>query len=262
MEYNTKNILLTIAYDGRNYHGWQIQQNGDTVQARLQSALAAVFGTAPAIKGCSRTDAGVHARMFCVSMTIKSALPNERIVAALNAHLPRTIAVLSCREVREGFHARYSSLGKRYSYEIWNSPVRNPFLDGRATHIPWRIDENAMQSEGRALLGRHDFAAFCAAGSSVADTVRTVSELCVIRDGDMVRLTISADGFLYNMVRIIAGTLLDIERGKLPRGSIGDILESRDRSRAGRTAPPDGLYLDEVFYDKSDFLPFEEKAKN
>lgn len=247
-----RQLLLTIAYDGRPYHGWQVQSNADTVQARLQAALAAVLGEAPPIKGCSRTDSGVHARRFCVSMPIESEIPCEKLVMALNAHLPRSIAALECREVPLDFHARYNSLGKLYSYEIWNSPRRNPFLDGLATHYPHRLDEESMRRNGLPLLGTHDFAAFCAAGSSVEDTVRTVTSFNVVREGDLVRMLISADGFLYNMVRIIAGTLIDMERGKLPKGSMAEIINSTSRSSAGFTAPPEGLYLQQVFYNLDD----------
>lgn len=250
-----RTLLLTLAYDGREYHGWQIQRNADTVQARLQQALGEVLGCVPPLKGCSRTDSGVHARMFCVSLSVEVAIPCERLVMALNVHLPRTIAVLSCREVPEGFHARYDCRGKRYSYEIWNSPVKNPFLDRLATRWPHRLDCDAMRENGLPLLGRHDFSAFCAQGSKIdprdpdSDTVRTVTELGVFREGELVRITVAADGFLYNMVRIIAGTLLDMERGRLPAGSMAEIIASGERTRAGFTAPPDGLYLQEVFYE-------------
>ncbi len=249
-----RNLLISLAYDGRAYHGWQIQHNADTVQAQLQSAMEKVFGSVPPIKGCSRTDTGVHARMFCVSFATEAKIPCERLIAALNVNLPRDIAVTSCREVPEDFHARYSCKGKRYSYEIWNSPVKNPFLDRLATRWPWPLDADRMRKNGLPLLGTHDFSSFCAAGSSIdprdpdADTVRTITGLDVCRKGDMVMITVAADGFLYNMVRIIAGTLLDMERGRIPAGTMEEIILSCDRERAGHTAPPDGLYLDEVFY--------------
>jgi len=250
-----RNILLSLAYDGRAYHGWQIQNNADTVQARLQEALTQVLGTAPPIKGCSRTDSGVHARMFCVSFPTDARIPCERLVPALNVKLPRDIAVTACREVPEGFHARYDCKGKRYSYEIWNNPVKNPFIDRLATRWPYPLNEYSMRKNGLPLLGTHDFSALCAAGSSVdprdpdADTVRTITEFDVCRQGNMVYITVAADGFLYNMVRIIAGTLLDMEAGRIESGSMADIIASGDRNRAGHTAPPDGLYLDEVFYN-------------
>lgn len=246
---NRRTLLLTIAYDGRPYHGWQIQSNADTVQARLQQALSEALGELPDIKGCSRTDAGVHARMFCVSLCTKSSIPCDRVPSALNVRLPSSISVTSCREVPEGFHARYSVLGKQYSYEILNSRIRDPFLAGLATLYPRPLNADSMQDEGMPLLGTHDFSSFCAAGGSVEDKVRTVTRFEVVRQGDMVKIRIAADGFLYNMVRIIAGTLLDIERGKLPRGSMSRIIDARSRAQAGITAPPDGLYLDKVFYD-------------
>ncbi len=250
-----RNILLTLAYDGRAYHGWQIQHNADTVQAQLQQALARVLGEVPPIKGCSRTDTGVHARMFCVSLITEAKIPCERLVPALNVNLPRDIAVTACREVPRDFHARYSCKGKRYCYEIWNSGVKNPFLDRLATRWTYPLDEESMRANGLPLLGTHDFSALCAAGSSIdpsdpdADTVRTITEFDVRRQGSMVYITVAADGFLYNMVRIIAGTLLDMEGGKIASGTMADIIASGQRSRAGHTAPPDGLYLDEVFYN-------------
>jgi len=250
-----RTLLLSLAYDGRAYHGWQIQQNADTVQARLQDALAQVFGSAPPIKGCSRTDTGVHARMFCVSFSTDGKIPCERLIPALNVKLPRDIAVTACREAPEGFHARYDCMGKRYSYEIWNSPIKNPFLDRLATRWPYPLDAGSMKANGLPLLGTHDCSALCAAGSSIdprdpdADTVRTITHFDVKREGEMIKITVAADGFLYNMVRIIAGTLLDMEAGRIPPGTMADIIASGDRGRAGHTAPPDGLYLDEVFYN-------------
>lgn len=243
-----RNILLKIRFDGRSYHGWQVQKNAVTVQEVLQKALAAVLGTAPPIKGCSRTDAGVHALEFCVSMPIYSNISCSSLVRALNVNLPETIAVLSCSEVDEDFHARYSVAYKRYLYKIWNAPVRDPFSAGLALHWPVHLDEQAMEKEAQAIIGTHDFSAFCASGSSVENKVRTVTEYTAKRNGDMIELRITADGFLYNMVRIITGTLIDVERGKIESGSISGIIDSRDRKKAGFTAPPDGLYLEEVGY--------------
>ncbi len=243
-----RNVLLRLRFDGRAYHGWQIQKNAVTVQEVLQKAQSSVHGSAPPIKGCSRTDAGVHALEFCVSMPIYSNISCSSLVRALNVNLPESIAVLSCSEVDEEFHARYSVKYKRYLYRIWNSPVRDPFAAGLALHWPARLDEKAMEREAQAFLGTHDFSAFCASGSSVEDKVRTVTEYTACRNGDMIELRITADGFLYNMVRIITGTLIDVERGRLESGSIADIIDSRDRKRAGFTAPPDGLYLEEVIY--------------
>lgn len=239
---------LLVQYDGSHYHGWQVQPNGVTIQQRLQDAVERVTGVRSGITGCSRTDAGVHARMFCCALKTDSAIPPERVPAALNAHLPRDIAVYDCRLVSEDFHPRYDALGKRYVYRIWNHPARDPFWEGRAYHFGRRLREDVMATAAADIVGRHDFAAFCAAGSSVEDTVRTVRACTVRRQGDLIEITVEADGFLYNMVRIIVGTLLEVESGKLPRDGIPAIIDSRDRSKAGATAPACGLYLEEVFY--------------
>ncbi len=244
-----RNLLLTIRFLGTAYHGWQIQQNAVTVQEKLQAALKAVLGSQPDIKGCSRTDTGVHASRFCVSLKTESRIPCDKLPIALNVNLPMDIAVHSCREVPEDFHARYDAKGKRYIYKILNTPLRDPFYDGLALHCPRPIDEKVMNEACRHYIGTHDFASFCASGSSVEDTVRTVFDASVHREGDLVIFTVSADGFLYNMVRIMVGTLLAVNEGKLSPSDIPAIISSCDRNRAGITAPPHGLYLDEVFYD-------------
>jgi tRNA pseudouridine38-40 synthase len=247
-----RNLLLTLRYDGSAYHGWQVQENAVTVQQTLQDAIEAVFGDRLPVTGCSRTDAGVHAKMFCVNFRTDSALACDRIPYALNAHLPDDIGVYACRQVPDDFHARYSCVSKQYVYVIRNSPFRDPFAVGRAATVRWPLDEDMLHREAQAFCGTHDFAAFAAAGGSVEDTVRTVHEARVRRDGETVCFEVRADGFLYNMVRIMVGTLLDVASGKLPQGSIPEILRSLDRSRAGVTAPPQGLYLQSVQYDLRD----------
>lgn len=244
-----RNLLLTIRFLGTAYHGWQIQENAVTVQEKLQSALKTVTGETPEIKGCSRTDTGVHASRFCVSVKTESRIPCDRLPIALNVNLPKDIGVLSCIEVPLDFHARYDAKGKRYVYKILNTPLRDPFHEGLALHYTRPIDENVLNDACKAYIGTHDFAAFCSSGSSVTDTVRTVFDATVHREGDIVFFTVSADGFLYNMVRIMVGTLLGITEGKISADDIPNIISSADRSRAGITAPPQGLYLDEVFYD-------------
>ena len=244
-----RNLLLTIAFDGRDFHGWQVQENAVTVQGVLQEALAEVLGVRPDVKGCSRTDSGVHARMFCLSFKSPSAIPCDGLVRALNAKLPDTIAASNCIEVACDFHGRYSVKEKQYTYEIHNSSIRNPFLAGRAWRYPFFLDAGEMTSEGQALAGKHDFTSFCASGGKpMVSNVRSVSGLTVVRTGDMVTLSVTADGFLYNMVRIIVGTLCDIQRGVIPRGSLPEILAARDRKAAGVTAPAEGLYLNRVIY--------------
>lgn len=242
-------LLLTLRYDGTAYHGWQVQPNGVTVQQVLQDAIEAVTGVRSGVIGCSRTDAGVHAEGFCCTFDTESTLRGERMIGALNAHLPDDIAVYRCEEVAADFHPRYQSSGKRYVYRIWNAPYRNPFWERYAIHHRRPLDEKAMDAWAQSFVGTHDFAAFCAAGSSVVDTVRTVSECHVERDGDMVIFSVRANGFLYNMVRIMIGTLLDIAFEKQSPNSIDEALRQKDRNLAGATAPAKALCLQEVFYE-------------
>ncbi len=241
-------LLLTLRYDGSRYHGWQVQKNGITVQETLQDAVERLTGIRSGLTGCSRTDAGVHAEMFCCAFDTASPLRGEKMVKALNAHLPRDIAVYGCREVEADFHPRYAALGKRYVYRIWNAPERNPFWEGRALHCRRPLDAAFLNEQAAAYVGTHDFASHQAAGSTVEETIRTVRRAEVERRGEMGLFTVEADGFLYNMVRIMVGTLLGLQAGSLEAGSIPAILESGSRERAGATAPACGLYLDHVFY--------------
>lgn len=240
--------LLTLRYDGTRYCGWQVQKNAVSVQQTVQDAIERVTGVRAGLTGCSRTDAGVHADMYCCAFDTESRLPPDKMVLALNAWLPADIAVYGCREVPADFHPRYTAMGKRYVYRIWNAAARNPFWEGRALHRRGRMDEDVLNRAAAAFIGRHDYAGFCASGSTVEDTVRTVRRAQVTREGDMVLFTVEADGFLYHMVRIMAGTLLDIAAGRLTVEELPAIVASCDRSRAGFTAPACGLWLDRVFY--------------
>ena len=245
-----RNLLLTIQYDGSGYHGWQIQENARSVQGAFQEALKNVLGVQPDIKACSRTDTGVHAKEFCLSMKLSHGIPEERLVGALNHFLPDDMAVLACRAVPEDFHARYSCKGKRYVYEIHNSEIRSPFLRDRALHYYHPIDENRLNAAAQHFLGSHDFTSFCTLDKrEMGDFTRTVTESHVTREGDMVRFTVAADGFLYNMVRIMVGTLLAVQQGRFEPGDIPGILAGKNRKLAGPTAPACGLYLAKVFYD-------------
>ena len=244
-----RNLLLKLAYDGTRYHGWQIQENALTVQQVFQEALCKVTGRQEDLKACSRTDTGVHAREFCVSLKTESPIPEERLVAALNHYLPQDMAVRSCQRVGEDFHARYSCKGKEYCYEIWNHPVREPFLAGRALHYWYPIDEALLDQAARHYLGSHDFSSFCTLDKRErGDLTRRVFTSRVERRGDLVVFTVGADGFLYNMVRIMVGTLLRVQQGKFSPEDIPGILEAKDRKAAGPTAPACGLYLNRVFY--------------
>lgn len=244
-----RNLLLTITYDGTNYHGWQIQENALTVQQVFQEALFRVTGLREDLKGCSRTDTGVHARQFCLSLKTAAPMPPQRLLAALNHYLPPDVAVKDCREVPPDFHARYSCKGKEYCYEIWNHPVREPFLRGRALHYWYPIDEALLDQAARHYVGAHDFTSFCTLDSrDRGDLTRRVWKSKVERRGDLVVFTVAADGFLYNMVRIMAGTLLRVQQGKLAPEDIPGIIAARERKAAGPTAPACGLYLNRVFY--------------
>lgn len=248
-----RNLLFTLCFDGAAYHGWQVQPNALTVQEVLQKALQNVLQETPNLKGCSRTDAGVHARMFCVSFHTERQIPCERLLNAVNHFLPPDVAVISCREVPEVFHARYSCKGKQYIYQIWNAQVRNPFLQKRALHYWYPLNEKLLNEAAGHYVGSHDFTSFCTLDKrEMGSLVRTVTQAQVEREGDLVTFSVAADGFLYNMVRILMGTLLYVAQGKLTPQEIPKILAAKDRSSAGPTAPPQGLYLNRVFYEEAE----------
>ena len=239
-----------MRYCGTNYSGWQVQANAPTVQQTLQDAVEHLFQVRENVTGCSRTDSGVHANMYCCNIRTASPLPCGTVVSGLNAYLPDDIAVLNCEEVDYDFHARYDCSGKEYLYLIRNSAVRDPFLIDRCWLFKPKLDAELMHEQAQAFVGEHDFSAFCAAGASTVNNVRTVKEITVERRGDEILLRVTADGFLYNMVRIMVGTLVDVSLGKIPRDTIPQIIASRDRERAGVTAPAQGLYLNRVFYER------------
>ena len=245
-----RRLLITIRYDGTDYHGWQVQPNGVTVQERVQDAVEKVFGSRLDVTGCSRTDSGVHANMFCFHMDTELDIPCEKVPLALNTALPDDIAVLSCKEVGGDFHARYCAKGKRYTYRLYDSHLRDPFINRYSVQYKGKLNVDAMNSAAQNFVGKHDFSAFCASGSEVEDRVRTVYEMKVERIGNEVCVTVSADGFLYNMVRIMVGTLLEVSEGRLSAEDIKVALETGKREQAGRTAAAKGLCLDRVFYDE------------
>lgn len=244
-----RNLLFEISYRGTRYCGYQVQKNGTSVAQVLQDAVEQVFGSRLPIVGCSRTDSGVHANQYFFHMLTDSIIPAERAVPALNRHLPEDVAVLSCREVPEDFHARYDCTGKEYLYKIWNQREKNPFEADLSYHYPYRIDVERMDAAAQEFLGTHDFRAFCSSGADAESTVRTITGIQVYRAGGHVLFRVRGDGFLYHMVRIMMGTLLYVNYGMKPGESVTQIIESGDRVRAGHTAPAHGLYLDQVFYD-------------
>lgn len=245
-----RNFLITISYNGSKYHGWQIQSNALAVQQVFQQALESVIQkTYYELKGCSRTDSGVHANMYCISLKMCHSIPCHRLQTALNRFLPLDIAVLNVEEKPIDFHARYSCKSKEYIYKIWNNPVRNPFLDGLAYHYKYPIDEKLLNKACKAYIGKHDYTSFCTLDNrKMEDMERNVINFTVERQGDMILFTVEADGFLYNMVRIMAGTLIRIAQGKFAPDCIEDIIKAKDRSKAGPTAPACGLYLNKVNY--------------
>ena len=246
------NYLLTLAYDGTNYCGFQVQPNGRSVAQTFQDGLEAVLHSRPDIKGCSRTDAGVHALGFALNFHAETRIPPEKLPLAINQHLPPDIRVLCARVVPKEFHARYAAHTKTYLYRIHNHPIDSPFDEKYYTRVPRRLDVDAMQRAAEQFVGKHDFLALCAAGSSAAahgDTVRTITDCHVTRKGDEVDIEVTADGYLYNMVRILAGTLCEVGAGRMQPDAIPGILASRDRSQAGPTLPAKGLFLKRVDYE-------------
>ena len=243
-----RRIQLIVEYDGTNYAGWQRQANALAVQQVLEERLKKLTGEAIVLHGASRTDAGVHALGQSAHFDTESRIPGEKFNYALNALLPRDIRVRESRDVPSDFHARFSTKGKRYRYLFWDAPHAGALNRNTHAHSIYPLDDARMRAEARALIGRHDFAAFAASGSVVKDTVRTIWRADVDRDGHEVRLTVEGSGFLYNMVRIIAGTLRDIGSGKLAPGALARAIETGDRLDLGVTAPAHGLTLMEVFY--------------
>lgn len=248
-----KMIALKIAYLGTAYHGFQRQNNATSVQSCIEQAIEKVTGNFSAVTSCSRTDTGVHAKEFYLTFATENGLPPERYARALCAYLPSDITVYSSFEAKEDFHPRYSAVSKEYSYTIWNAPTRNPFLQERALHYPKKLDESLLQKAAAHFIGTHDFRGFMSAGSSVQNTVRTITKCEIVREGDALILSIAADGFLYNMVRIIVGTLLYVAEGKIKEEDLPNILLSGKRKLAGPTAEAQGLCLEKVEYKEGAF---------
>ena len=244
-----RNLLFKIAFDGSCFHGWQLQDNAVSVQGELKAAWERLTGENPNIIGCSRTDAGVHANEFYFSTRTESTIPVENFPIALaSAKLPGEISVYSCSEVDFDFNARFDCLKKEYEYVIENTEIPSPFLYKKALNYKYPLDEKILNEAAKAFIGTYDFSAFCAAGAQVKSKVRTIYSAEVFRDGDIVKFRVCGNGFLYNMVRIMAGTLLYVASGKILPEEIPEIIKNKDRTAAGITAPPDGLYLNKVYY--------------
>lgn len=245
-----RSYLLCISYDGTDFHGYQIQNTERTVGAVMLSVLKRIFGNVSDMAGCSRTDSGVHALNYYISFKAESSMAPETVVKAVNANLPTDISAKDCFLVDNDFHARYSVVSKEYEYKMYFSEVRSPFLRNRALYLRKCPDIALMSKAVSFLVGKQDFRSFMASGSKITDTVRTVYEANISSDGDFISFRISADGFLYNMVRIAVGTILEVGYGKILPFEVSDIISARNRNSAGFTAPPYGLYLKDVVYPR------------
>lgn len=243
-----RNIALRITYDGSAYHGWQVQKKDISVAETLEKALTKVCGHSVKTVGCGRTDAGVHALRYCANFHTDCAIPVERIPLAANARLPGDIAVVDACEVQADFNAIGSCLQKEYVYKILNSPIRDPFLDKRVCFYPQRLDFDRLAAAGHAFEGTHDFKAVRSVGTETKTTVRTVYWCRAEKTGDLINIYVCANGFLYNMVRAIVGTMVYASYGKLEPETIPELLELGDRRLTGPTMPPQGLYMNRVWY--------------
>ncbi|MCI6011326.1 MAG: tRNA pseudouridine(38-40) synthase TruA [Firmicutes bacterium] len=270
-----RNLLLKIEYDGSEFFGWQRQPGVRTVQGTLEEALSCVLGTQVQIQGTSRTDAGVHALAQHASLCGTFGIPTERIAQAVNNRLAGKsggigkigrvgdVRILSVNEMPTAFHARFSSLGKRYRYLIGNSRETDIFRRRYCYQVTEPLDAEAMRAAARCFVGTHDFAAFQTSGGTPRQTtVRTIYSLTINRQGDDLLLEVTGDGFLYNMVRILTGTLVEVGLGRRNPGEMNGILESCDRQEAGHTAPPQGLYLAEVFYTEDEIRRAQQENEN
>lgn len=240
--------LITMRFVGTQYHGFQVQKNALSVCEVLQNAMEKLYGTRPLVKGCSRTDTGVHALGYCVSYQQPKPIDEHKLPLALNQYLPRDIRVMSAVCVNDDFHARYSSVTKEYKYIISNSAIDDPFKEGLVWRFPAKLDIIAMQNAAQKCEGTHDFRAFMSSGSKIEDTVRNVESFTVQIDGENIVFHIKANGYLYNMVRILVGTLVEVGIHHISPLDIPEIIASKDRAKAGDTAPAKGLYLYKVNY--------------
>ena len=240
---------MVVAYDGTNYCGWQIQPNGITIQGVLNKCLTDLLGEKIEVMGASRTDAGVHALGNVCVFDTNTRIPGEKISYALNQSLPEDIRIQLSEEVEPDFHPRYTDSEKTYEYRILNRTFPVPTERLYSYFYHYRLDEKKMREATSYLIGRHDFASFCGSGAQVKSTIRTITSAAVERDGDIITIRISGTGFLYNMVRIIAGTLIEIGNGQYPPERMKSIVEACDRSAAGPTAPACGLTLIGIRYE-------------
>ena len=244
-----RNIALFLTYEGTAYHGWQVQKRDVTIGQTMEEAAAKIVGHPVKMTGCGRTDAGVHAKKYVANFRTTSTIPVDRLPYAMNTHLPEDIVVTGAMEVHDEFNAIGSCVRKEYTYLIYNSRIRDPFYVNRAWFYPKHLDEAVMPRAASQFVGTHDFAAVRSVGTDVKSTVRTVYYYNVERKGDLIELKVCANGFLYNMARAMAGTVVYAAEGKIKPEEIGALLESGNRTAAGPTVPPGGLYMTQLWYD-------------
>ncbi|MCK9445083.1 MAG: tRNA pseudouridine(38-40) synthase TruA [Tissierellaceae bacterium] len=243
-----KNIKLTIEYEGTNYSGWQIQENAISIQEVLEKALKELLKEKVTLIGSGRTDAGVHALGQVANFRTNGSIPGEKYKYALKLLLPGDITVVDSREVDLKFHSRFDATGKVYKYIVYNGELPRAIYRNFSYHVPYNIDIDSMVKGSKYFIGTYDFAAFMAAKSEVSSTIRTIKQISIEKKGDLIEFYIEGNSFLRNMVRIIVGTLLYIGYGKIKPNAIPNIIASKKREKAGPTAPPQGLFLKEVFY--------------
>ena len=246
----TRNIALKLMYVGTAYHGWQVQKNAVTVEETLEKALSTVVCHPVKCTGAGRTDAGVHAETYIANFRTTSRIPCDRIPLAVNTRLPEDIVVVKATEVPEDFNAIGSCIKKEYTYRIYNSRLGNAFYVNRAWFYPKHLDENVMQRAADCFVGTHDFSAVRAVGTDVRSPIRTVYYFDISRTGDLIECRVCANGFLYNMVRAMVGTCVYAAEGKFAPEEVSAILESKNRTAAGPTVPPGGLYMTKLWYDE------------
>lgn len=243
-----RNLKVIMSYRGTAYHGFQRQDNAMTVQEVVERCVSKVLNHKAQINGCSRTDTGVHANNYCFSVLTESSIPVKGFVRGVNGELPDDISILSCEEADEDFHARFSCKGKEYVYLIHNSESKNPFLTDMALHYRRPFNEQLVRDAAQRFVGTHDFAGFCSNYEEGQNTVRTIEKFDIVINGESVKMLVKGDGFLYNMIRIMVGTLLSVNEGYIKADDIEGIMAAKNRQLAGRTAQPHGLYLNRVFY--------------
>lgn len=243
-----RNLKVIISYRGTNYHGWQRQDNAVTIQETVEKAVSRVLNEKVTINGCSRTDTGVHANEYCFNVHTSSKIPCRNFLRGVNGYLPDDISILSCEEADESFHARFDCKAKEYIYKMHCSESKNPFASDLMLHYRRKFDIELAKCASSHLIGTHDFASFCSSSSNVSTTVRTIYDISIEKNNDCVIILVKGDGFLYNMIRIIVGTLIWVNEGKLSPDDIPHILNAKDRQKAGKTALPHGLYLNKVYY--------------